>query len=477
MPSSASAPKALSHFIQPIRADQTNEVVGLYEAGQIANNPGNPENPDDTTVGVLIDYTATADTNGLFTIVENLAPGTYWLSGSGTVPPATFPLFKSVVVTGSVPALDAQQLTFEPGTGLTSVPEYTIIDDGQSDINTDSGLYDATFQNQRYQTDYFSVTIPANTNGSPITVTVGDNDTLNAAITNSDGQGFIQVAIWELVNGAYTQLAVGQVSDNLNPTIDAASLTPSDTPVAGAQYFVSINFYDYQGAAYVGVNVPIVATGLPDLDVSPIILTPANGKTHVQSAITDESYIASPTVPYFFGLGEVDGSYQLPAMTPFESIPLSLTAVPSEIGDNAQVVVDGENTIAELSKTNNHALANLIDVDHNAPSAEIGLSDPNMTAESPSTLSTGGGTWGRYISGTKGQTTNMIVSAADADGDLYEVNLTGPTAGSSTPAFYNDYIIGQGEVQLDGGDIHPGRFRQAQANQPNQLERDYVLRG
>jgi CARDB len=418
--------------------DATNITVGLYQAGQQGTSGSK------TSVGVLMDYVNTG-TNGVYTMVDNLAPGTYVVIGSGTET-IGFPNLKKIVLTGTIPAYATQVLNPDPTSGTTTLPEESVDNIGATADNgfsVPSGPYDPTFVYSRYATNYFDVTVPADTTGQPVSFTVSDPTIITDGAPT--GAGTVSLIIYSLINGVYTQVGSGSVVNDSDPSggnIDSGTVTATDTPVPGEQYVVAVSLNGYSTDAYVGVIIPVLSTGAPDLAVQPITLSPNNGTTLVQSSIVNESFTASPPVPYFLGLGENGSTRLLPALAPFGSVPFNLVWTPQFLGDAAGIVVDPNNTIAELSKTNNSAQTALSTVDPDSPTATIQLTDGHMTAEGDFDPSTGGTTWGRYISGAKGQTVTIEVVGEDfPDDDLYEVSLVGPNGSTSSPAFGANFTM------------------------------------
>jgi hypothetical protein len=402
-------------------------VVGLYEAGQkYVSGTGY------VSTGVLLDYTNAVDGNSLYSLTDYLSPGTYFITGQ-----ASSGAFGNKTVTGSIPALNAKVVNVEPANGITSVSEETILNQGQIVSIPANGSGDQSFISSRYASASYAFTVPANTNGSPVSVTISDNDA-NAG-GSPVGLGTASVTLWKLVGGVYTQVPVagsGFTGINDPAGADVYTLTANEPAVAGTQYFADVDLDGFSTPVYVGVTTPVISTGRPDYSVAPIVLTANYGSTLVSTTVTDASGTVAPAVSYTLQLGNITVTRSLPALAPYGSVPIQAVWNPLAPTDVAAIAVNPGGTVAELVAGNDAASTPLSSVDPTAPTGvTIALSDPAMTAEGTAAASAGGGVWGRYISGVTGQAATITFAGIDPDGDLLDVTAVGPNTTGGSPLF------------------------------------------
>ncbi len=400
--------------------------VALYQAGQ--QGVGQFDDVPYTSGDVLRDFTKTAGTGGVYTLTDVLFPGTYVLSGTA-VAPGIAPV---ATVTGTIPPVPATVLNVEPTTGSIFAPEDTIINNGTAE-SFNNGTDDPSFQDYRYGTSFFALTVPSNTNGQPISVTLYDNDA-NSGQSNV-GAGTASITLWRFANGVYTEVgsAVNALNDSGTPS--DMTLTSTDTPAGGAQYFIGVDLNGFASPVFVTAHVPVFVSGTPDYSVAPIQLLPDFGQTLVQSNISNASFTSAPQANYSLQLGSTTATRVIPALAPFGSYLVSVPYTPVAPSDAFSVVANPTGAVPELSSTNNSQSAVLSSVDPNIPTVRIALSDPLMTAEGPASPGVDtDGTWGRYISGVTGQKATIAVTGADPDGNLFQVNAVGPTV-NGNPAF------------------------------------------
>jgi hypothetical protein len=426
-------------------AGSTGVAVGLYQMGMQGSGANN-DGPY-TSVGMLLDYVNTTDANGNYSLTEELQPGTYMLSGTGTVPSGT----QKATVTGTTPAVLATVLNVEPSNGDMFNFEDSIVNQGQGPlIGPDNNF---PFVSNRYRTAFFATTVPSNTNGQPISVEVYDNPA--NLDPSSVGVGTVSLTLWRFANGVYTKVGskVNALNDHASPATDV-SLTATDTPVAGAVYFIGVDLNSFSSPVYVTVKVPVNATGTPDYSVTPLQLLPNFGQTLVETTVVDGSFTAAEPTTYTVQLGGTTVTRDIPALAPFGTYLISIPWTPLSPSDIAQVIVNPGNLVPELSAANDATQAvPLSTVDDAVPQVSITLSDPLMTAEGAASPGVDtDGNWGRYISGVKGQTATIIVTGFDSD--LLEVDAQGPIVGTK-PVFSIYSPIGSNTAQttLDFGSL------------------------
>src|ERR1019366_7538140 len=213
----------------------------------------------------------------------------------------------------------ATVLNVEPSNGDMFNFEDSIINDGTLESSTP--VYDFPFASLRYRTAFFATTVPSNTNGQPISVKVYDNPA--NLDSSSVGVGTVSLTLWRFANGVYTK--VGSKTNALNDhssTPDVA-LTATDTPVAGAEYFIGVDLNGFAAPVYVTVNVPVNATGTPDYSVTPLQLLPNFGQTLVQTTVVNGSFTAADPTTYTVQLGSTTVTRDIPALAPFGTYLIS----------------------------------------------------------------------------------------------------------------------------------------------------------
>ena len=284
-------------------AGATGVDVGLYQMGQQGDSLGDPPY---TSAAVLRDFTTTL-ASGVYTITDFVPAGTYYLFGICTLSGSG-----SVTVTGNLPAVPAKVLNVEPTTGTIFAPEDSIINEGKSEFPS-NGVNDTTFEDYGYSTSFFSVTVPSNTTGQPISATLFDND--GNSDTTSVGFGKASLTIWRFSGGVYTLVGSNASAlDDSGTNSSNAEVFATDTPVSGAQYFIGVDLNAFATAVYVKVKIPVIPSGTPDFSVAPIQLLPILGQTLVQDNISNASYTASPQASYTLQLGNTTVTRIIPAL-------------------------------------------------------------------------------------------------------------------------------------------------------------------
>jgi CARDB/Dockerin type I domain len=418
----------------------TNVAVGLYECGNQVTGSGISSTT--SAIGVLVDY-VNASVGGQYSFTDNLAVGTYELIVTGTVPEVTLhglPIPQLASVTGSLPAYDGLQTTPPPFDGVSDTADEDIINASAFPQEGTGGFNGATFPTDHYGTYFYEVTIPSNATGAPFSVNVSDsNGAGDAGPLYGTGIGTISATIWKVSGAPITGIgalgdtfvAAGQMSnlimENTNEIApNSKVLMETDTPVPGAQYFIGIDFDGYVNPAFVGVSVPVFSSALPDLVVSSIKLSPGDGQTLVTLSVQNNSYGGAAPAPAIFSfttpmLGP--GSTGTPGLAPFGISYVQYIWTPANPSDQVTYTANVGNVISEASTANDSQTVVLSSVDAHIPSVTIALADPLMSGESTGNTSTGGGTWGRYLTGVSGQTTSILADGADADNDLYKLDL------------------------------------------------------
>jgi hypothetical protein len=438
----------------------SNVDVALYQSGQqpSGSNASGPFNPD----GVLVDYSNAVDGNGQYSFNEFLEPGTYFLRGTGTGS-------GTVSVTGTIPAVLATVLNVEPSTGMTFDSEDSILNHASGESSTP--VYDFPFVYQRYSTFYYGTTIPADASGQPISVEAYDVPTNTDTTTSagSAGAGTVSLTLWRFANGVYTN--VGTQTNALNDhNLTDFPVTGTDTPVAGAVYFIGVDLNGFAGPIYISLTVPVTIVGKPDYSVTPLQLLPDFGYTISQTTIVNGSFTLAPPTTYTIKLGGTTVTRSVPALAPFGTYLISTPWTPLSPSDTSQVVVNPIGAQVELSAANDTTnLALLSNVDGNIPTVMISLADAAMTAEGSAGATTGGGTWGRYISGVSGQISTIDVMGMDLDTNLIEIDVVGPMVGSSRAfavgADLNDVYSDTVQIPIDFGTLNG-----TSPTNPNQIQ-------
>lgn len=441
----------------------TNANVGIYQAGRsyAGSTPAIPY----SDIGVLLDSSNTVDAQGYYTISLNLAPGTYMLYGAAN----TGAIKPRATIIGNIPALVGRMLEVEPSTGITSLAEEVILNQGQFSTTPGSEGNNDSFANVafRYRTALYAMTVPDNATGGPISFTAYDTFDGSGVPPTGTFTGTVSLAIFKLVNGVYT--LVSSQTDGIQPGTHSFTLSANEAAVPGAQYFFSVNLNGYATPLYVGVNVPVVTSGNADLSVGGITLTPSYGQTIVQGSLTNTSFNASQATTYTLQLGGSTSTRSIPALAPFGSLPIYALWTPGAASDVVSVVANPASAIPELTRNNNTRSIALASVDPTAPSLTLSLVDANMTAEGSAGPGTGGGTWGRYISGVTGQTSTIRVNANDPDNNLFSVQAVLPKPGTGFSINgVQTFITPTGSttlnVPVDFGSIAP-----TTASNPNQI--------
>jgi CARDB len=403
-----------------VPSNATNVVVALYQCGSSAVG----ETLGSIAYGVLFDY-ANFGTNGVYTFNDNLPAGTYYIEVTGTLPSGTH----SITISGQLPEFDAQQVTPEPSTGTTSITE-AVLDStgyftGEEGVNEING----PFPNGEFQTQYYEATVPANGSGSPVSVEVIDDEDGASKEPSPDGEGQITATIWRDDNGTFTQVGATTllVNDAANPAVAQGTLTATDIPAPGTVYFFGIDFNGYSGNAHVLIDTPTFISATPNLKVNQVQLSAANGQTLVVTTISDNSFAPSPSAPAQLSFTNITTPdvFDLVPLAPFASYQISQLWTPDKPSDVVTLTEDPSDTVPDLIKTGSPFPVALSTVDASLPAITIALSDTSMTGEGSASPSTGGGTWGRYISGVSGQSTNLLVSATQSSGNLYQTTVDG----------------------------------------------------
>ena len=401
-----------------------------------------------TPIGTLYDYTNTADSSGNYNLKDVLPVGTYLLTASGPFPYVFGqPFAFNYSVTGSMPAFTAIPVAMNPSSDLVDEPAENIVDQAAGQLSY------LDFQYQDSGTYFYEVTIPANADGAPLSVTVDDTDKSGNGSTDDDlapgsGVGRISGTIWKVTGPAlsgtsatgdtYTPEGVGYEmlpEASGGAQAETGSVMELDNPVPGTQYLIGLDLNQFVNPAFLSVSVPPFTSSQPDLVVSPIKLSPDDGHTLVTLTVTNDSYGAAPGAHAAFTFTNFNnsGSYGTPPLDEFGVYDLSYVWTPAAPSNRVTYIANSPQTITETNYNNNSATVVLSSVDAHFPTVTIALSDTAMSGESSGSASAGGGTWGRYISGVTGQTTNVVATGNDVDGDLYNVNLVpaGSPVGSS----------------------------------------------
>lgn len=383
-------------------------AVGLYRAGK-SGTSGNFQD-----VSILMDFDNTRTSNN-FTMSAVLPAGTYWLRGQG------FDNAAPVTITGSLPAYPARVLSVQPGTGLTTQAEQTVINRGAfGNIN---GLTTNGFTSTRYLSSFFKFTVPSNATGAPVTFSLFDRLSTFAGQTNPvPPVGTASLEVWRFQNNTYTR--VNSVLNLVTASSHSASISAMEPAVPGTEYFVGVHFNGFQYASYVGFDVPVFTSGVGDYSAQPISLTAAAGQTLVQSSIVNGSFASAPVGQYTFQLGGVTTTRTIPSLAPFGSLNITQLWSPGAASDVVAINANPTSAVPELSRANNSQSVALSTVDSSAPSVTIQLVDTNMTATGAAGPSTGGTTWGRYIAGVSGQTSTIRLVGSDPNADLFQVVAT-----------------------------------------------------
>jgi hypothetical protein len=406
-------------------AGSSGVYVGLYQSGQ--QGVGTYDDEPYSSIGVLLDYVNAPGTNGLYSFIENLAPGTYFLSGTGTVPSGGT---DTATVTGTIPAVAAQVLNINPGTGMTLAAEDTIINEGAYATN---GVDDYNFLDSRYITRFYAVTAPANANGSSFSVELYDNDA-NLTTASAGYGGTASITLWQVSNGVYTEIGSGINALNEYTATDIAVNSTVPT-VPGATYFIGIDLNAYSGPIYVSPTVPIYTSGLADFSVGPITLTSDLGQTLAQGSIINASYSASQPTTYVLQLGSITATRNVPAAAPFGAVLVTGLWTPVSSADQVSVTVNPGDTVPEASFANDYGtpVTPLSVLDPHSPTVTIALASSVMTGEGSAAPSTGGSPWGRYIAGVKNQSATILFTGNDNDSDLYDI--TGMLANGNSGSY------------------------------------------
>jgi hypothetical protein len=378
-------------------------AVGLYRAGKTPNSPYQD-------VSVLMHFDNTRTSNN-FVINANLPAGTYWLRGQG------FDNAAPVGITGTIPAYVTSELSVEPGTGLTTQAEQTIINRGASG-NSNGGIVNG-FPSSQFISSFFKVTVPANATGAPVTFSLFDRTSTFSAASPVPPVGTASLTIFRFQNNTFTRLST--LENAVTTSTHSATISAGEPAVPGAEYYVGVDFNAFQWAAYGGFNVPVLASGVADFSVQPILLSPNAGQTLVQSAITNASFSASSVAAYTLGLGSSTSQRTIPPLAPFGQLLINVPWQPGAASDVVTVNANPAATLAELSRANNFQSVALSTVNPTAPTVTISLVDANMTGEGTASATTGGGTWGRYVSGVTGQTSTIRFVGGDLDSNLYNI--------------------------------------------------------
>ena len=448
-----------------------NTTLGLYQSGE----HGTVINQFTTTYasdGVLLDSQNAKDSNGLYTINANLLPGTYFVVGASST---FFNILNrgSATFTGTLPAFQAGVLTVNPTTGNNTVAEETTVNQDASNSGGETDE-EPQFLDSRFTSNFYSFTAPANVSGQPISVFIADTAS-NVPINPPNGFGNINLFIWKDVNGVFSNLtfAVAAIRNSSSPYQDGFTLTATgDAPTPGAVYYVAIDLNGYENPAYFGISVPILTSGLPDYSVQPVTLAADNGKTLITSSIINESFTAAPPATYLLQEGSLSSTRLLFPLAPFAAYPISTDWTPAALTDVVTVTADPSNAVMELNESNNTQSTPLSSVDSTTPSATIQLVEPDISGESPITATTGGVTWGRYISGVSGQTTPVIVAASDGGaGNLYEVSVVGPPDANTPAVIYDaDIFTAPKDSFATFDNIDFGQLMPTSASNPNLIK-------
>ncbi len=383
-------------------------AVGLYRAGKT------PTSGNHQDVSILMDFDNTRTSNN-FVIGAVLPAGTYWLRGQG------FDNIAPVTITGALPSYPARVLSVQPGTGITSQAEQTVIN--RNALGDTSGVTNNGFTSGRFLSSFFNLTVPSNATGAPVTFTLLDRlSTFPGQVNPVPPVGTASMEVWRFQNNVYTK--VNSVLNLVTAANHGATISANEPAVPGTQYYVGVHFNGFQYASYAGFDVPVFTSGVADFSVTPIRLSPAQGQTLVEGSIVNGSFTSAPASNYTLQLGSVTSTRSLPSLAPFGQLVVAAPWQPNAASDVVAINANPISNIPELSRLNNFQSVALSTVDSTAPSVTIQLLDTNMTAEGTAGPTTGGTTWGRYVAGVPGQTSTIRLVGSDPNADLFVVVAT-----------------------------------------------------
>jgi hypothetical protein len=426
-----------------------NRVLGLWRAKRAGGGEFQ------YTGGDLVDFNSDAagtGVGGTLTLNAELMPGAYYL----TVDATTTSFFQTVTVAATqLPAPISTLVELDPNSGTISSQNLNRVDPLlPSPYALDTGGL------EEYRTSFYKVVTPGGSQAGLLSA-----GAIYGSVTPSAlNKGRAAISITRLTPTIAKYTGSNATIDLDGPTDDLGAIVQStDLALPGNEYYIGVNrdrLFAGDPGLHISAQFTVPQSGTPDIVVKDVKLSPANGRTLVTVELTNAGFasVGAFESRLRFSNYPTDSVFTIPGMGPLSTQIFTYLWDPTNRSgfDTVTYTADISNMVAERNEGNNAKIATL--AKYRPTISSIALADPLMDQDVAT------GVWGRYVAGVPGQTSNIIVTPADADGlsDIYQTYLR--EAGS----FGQNIYVGTGPFTRSNFDF--GSLRATSATNPNRFE-------
>ncbi len=430
----------------------------------------------------LVDYTNHHNVDSLpsgdfYRFQTNVEPGFYVILGESREDSDFISTGGSIFV--NLEDYEAPETILDPNFGMSLLPQYwETTHEGTTDGfgNHFTPKFDHMLPG--FRTSYYKMTAPPGSQAAMLAS--GVNLPLNFNGSPSLNRE-ARVHIWyQNDSGFFNRDGDPKTGDPLNinavdPPNHSIGNAMSDVDAKpGQTFWIGLHRAGLDTKIGLGALFIVPFSGDPDLATETPQFSPNNGETRVDITVRNLGFAPALFFDRRYQFTDTSKNPDHTTISDKQELPIGPLGsrsfvydwVPVRPEDSVEYFADFTNLITESDELNNDAGQFLYVVDPTRPTVSLSLQDPLMDGNTAANI------WGRYITGVTGASTNVIITANDPDGDLYQTVGRHPFLSgfpSQDGQFYSASVSGSNDTS-NINFVDFGKFEFTSPQNPNRFK-------